>query len=260
MLSLRETHSRSTNACFLSSFDYSEVRSSNIKAQSPGNFCLMVSRFQSHPTVQSALNALFRLVRDTADPLFPTLSGSTQLLLNLRFISHSFVDALSTYVFDTAIRSSFDSFLARLRAASPDSSGRSHAKEFTDIFALSDMHSTTLDSILSACLLRTSQRAAGDLLRTCLESILELCILAGEIKRRRIKEYNASIELEELGKVLRERIRTFVSPGILQLLSVQINRTKLVSNRLWCSKRSSTKALRSRTFLSSSYISSNNSR
>lgn len=220
MLSSRETHSRSTSACFLSSFGCLEVRLSRIKYSSLSSHVFF--RCHCHPAVQSALNALFCMARDTADPLFPTFSESTKLLLDLRFISHSFIDALSTYIFDTAIRSNFDSFLTRLQAAASDSSGRSHANEFTDIFSLSDMHSTILDSILSACLLRSSQHAAGDLLRTCLESILELCILAGEIKRRRIKEYNASIELEELGKVIKNKIRTFVSPKLRTFLQPEL--------------------------------------
>lgn len=158
------------------------------------------------------------MTRDTSDPLFPTLSESNKLLLHLRFISHSFLDALCSYVFDTAVRANFDSFLARLQAvplasttAKPaDSSGPSPMGGFTDLFSLGDTHSSILDSILSACLLRSSQRAAGDLLRSCLESILDLCILAGEIKRRRIKEYKASMELQELGKSIREKIKTFV--------------------------------------------------
>ena len=43
------------------------------------------------------------------------------------------------------------------------------------------MYSNLVDSILSACLLRSGQRRVTDLLHEALETVLELAILASEL-------------------------------------------------------------------------------
>ncbi|KAI0779845.1 Spc98 family-domain-containing protein [Fomes fomentarius] len=173
--------------------------------------------------VENVVRTLFRLTRNTRAPLFPTLTASNKLLLYFRFIAHSFVMALSSYVYDVAIGSNMDSFLARLTAAS--SSGlststntatsdprptRDKSAVFEDVFSLADHHSKVLDDILSSCLLRSGQKAVGDILRGCTELVLELGVLAGEIKDGNLEEYEAAPMLDELWGRFRAKMTTFV--------------------------------------------------
>jgi hypothetical protein len=156
--------------------------------------------------VEHVSKAFFRMTRENTEPLFPTLTSSNKLLLHFRFITHSFVTSLSSHVFDTAIRGNFDAFLARLTSRT----SHSNEYEFSDVFALADAHSVMLDSILSACLLRSGQKAVGDLLRGVLELVLELGILAGDLKRGRLGEYEAAPLLEDLYATFRGKMSTLV--------------------------------------------------
>ena len=67
-----------------------------------------------------------------------------------------------------------------------------------------------LDDILSACLLRSGQKAVGDVLRACLELVLELAVLAGDRYRGRLEEYQAAPLLEDLWERFRKRMATLV--------------------------------------------------
>ena len=188
----------------------------------------------SYEPVENVVRTLFRLTRKTATPLFPTLSPSNKLLLHFRFVAHSFVMALSSYVYDVAIGSNMDGFLTRLTAASsptPATSGlaastssntsdhrpesRDEHAVFADVFSLADHHSRVLDDILSSCLLRSGQKAVGDILRGCMELVLELGILAGEVRDGNLEEYEAAPMLEELWGKFRTRMTTFVSLSLL---------------------------------------------
>jgi Gamma tubulin complex component C-terminal len=158
------------------------------------------------------MNSLYRMTRDASNPLFATLTQSNKLLLHFRSVAQTFVNAISSYVFDTAIRGNFDAFLLQIRPpdqADGDQSGTA-SKSFSDVFALSSLHSSVMDDILSACLLRSRQRAIGDLLRSCLELVLDLCILAGELKRKRLEEYNVAPLLEDLFSAFRGKITSLV--------------------------------------------------
>jgi len=93
-----------------------------------------------------------------------------------------------------------DSFLARLTPGT-----------FTDVFELADAHSDVMDDVLSACLLRSSQRTAGDALRGCMETALELCVLAGERRRGRVEEYAAVPLLEKIHASFVEKMDILVS-------------------------------------------------
>ncbi|KAJ6476059.1 gamma-tubulin complex, DGRIP91/SPC98 component protein [Mycena vitilis] len=153
--------------------------------------------------VEHAMAAVFRLCRGTARPLFPTFTASNKLLLHLRFIVHSFVANLSEYVLDTAIGGNFDPFLARLSPAAED-----QAPAFPDVFALAKAHSALMDDVLSACLLRSGQRAAGDLLRQALELVLDFAVLVGDLKTGRLEEYCAVPLLEDLAGRFRSKMAT----------------------------------------------------
>ena len=158
------------------------------------------------------MNSLYRMTRDASSPIFATLTQSNKLLLHFRSVAQTFVNAISSYIFDTAIRGNFDAFLLQIRPPDqadgnlPDSTSTS----FDDVFALSDLHSSVMDDILSACLLRSAQRAVGDLLRSCLELVLDLCILAGELKRKRLEEYRAAPLLEDLFTAFRSKVTSLV--------------------------------------------------
>jgi hypothetical protein len=159
---------------------------------------------RSNYAVESAIRAAFRITHQ--DVLFPTLSQSRKLLTHFRFVAQSFVTTLSAYVFDVAIGGNFDAFLARVTACRLGTSS-----EFSDVFSLAGAHSAVLDDILSACLMRSGQRAAGDLLRGSLELVLELCIMIGDLKDGRLQEYQASSALDVLFVAFRKKMSTLVS-------------------------------------------------
>ncbi|KAG1735090.1 Spc98 family-domain-containing protein [Suillus paluster] len=159
--------------------------------------------------VESAIRAAFRMANQ--DVLFPTLNQSRKLLTHFRFVAHSFVVTLSAYIFDVAIGGNFDAFLARVAACRLGTSS-----EFTDVFSLAKAHSAVLDDILSACLIRSAQRAAGDLLRGSLELVLELCVMIGDLKDGRLQEYQASSALDVLFAAFRKKISTLIK--ILEVL------------------------------------------
>ncbi|KAJ7352355.1 gamma-tubulin complex, DGRIP91/SPC98 component protein [Mycena albidolilacea] len=155
--------------------------------------------------VEHALAAVFRMCRPAARPLFPTFTPSNKLLLHFRFIAHAFVSTLSEYILDTAIGGNFDPFLASLSLSQPAYDG--HSLGFSDVFALAKAHSALMDDVLSACLLRSSQRAAGDLLRQALELVLEFAVLVGERKTGRLEEYEAAPRLGDLAGRFRAKMR-----------------------------------------------------
>ncbi|KAH9892864.1 Spc98 family-domain-containing protein [Cubamyces lactineus] len=177
--------------------------------------------------VESVVRTLFRFTRKAATPLFPTFTPANKLLLHFRFVAHAFVTALSSYVYDIAIGSNMDAFLAHLSAASSSSNsgfpndgddlsasgfGRRGREPvaFADVFALAEHHSRVLDDILSSCLLRSGQKAVGDILRQCMELVLELGILAAGLKDGELEEYEAAPALEELWDRFRDKMTTFV--------------------------------------------------
>ncbi|KAG1742908.1 Spc98 family-domain-containing protein [Suillus lakei] len=169
--------------------------------------------------VESAIRAAFRMTHQ--DVLFPTLNQSRKLLTHFRFVAHSFVATLSAYIFDVAIGGNFDAFLARVAACRLGTSS-----EFTDVFSLAEAHSAVLDDILSACLMRSAQRTAGDLLRGSLELILEFCVMIGDLKDGRLQEYQASSVLDVLFAAFRQKIST-----LIQVLEVLLEKDVKSSQR-----------------------------
>ncbi|KAF9268640.1 hypothetical protein L218DRAFT_969958 [Marasmius fiardii PR-910] len=152
--------------------------------------------------VENATAAVFRMTRNPATPLFQTLVGSRKLLMHFRFISQQFVSSLSGYIYDTAISGNYGPFLNKLR---PDEQA-----PFPDVFSLAEAHSDMMDDILAACLMRTSQRVAGSHLRECLNIILKFAIVVGELHRGRLKEYEASVVMEDLFNRFRKRMTSLV--------------------------------------------------
>ncbi|KDQ57579.1 hypothetical protein JAAARDRAFT_47494 [Jaapia argillacea MUCL 33604] len=157
--------------------------------------------------VENVVRVLFRLTRHATQPLFPTLTGSNKLLLHFRYICHTFVSSFSSYVFDVAIRAHYDGFLSQLE---PHSGADSSSRNFSDVFALAEQHSAVMDTILSTCLLRSGQRAVGDLLRSCLEVVLDFGVLVGELRRQRLQEYQAAPMLDDLFETFCQKMTTLV--------------------------------------------------
>ncbi|KAI0371144.1 hypothetical protein BV20DRAFT_1120885 [Pilatotrama ljubarskyi] len=174
--------------------------------------------------VENVVRTLFRITRKASSPLFPTLTPANKLLLHFRFVAHGFVMVLSSYVYDVAIGSNMDAFLARLSSPpSPpqqdphrlhprdgDGDGKAGPALFADVFGLAEHHSRVLDDVLSSCLLRSGQKAVGDILRQCMELVLELGVLAGNLKDGHVEEYEAAPVLEALWSRFRAKMSTFV--------------------------------------------------
>ncbi|CCM00410.1 uncharacterized protein FIBRA_02440 [Fibroporia radiculosa] len=159
--------------------------------------------------VHSVIATIFRLTRKASHPLFPTLARSNELLIHFRFVTHSFVLSLSSYLYDRVIAGTFDAFLDKLRPPSQDATP-SRSPAFSDVFSLAESHSQMMDDILSACLLRSGQKSVGDLLRGCLDIVVEFGILAGERYMDRLPEYRAAVALENVWNRFRNRISTLV--------------------------------------------------
>lgn len=164
---------------------------------------------------EHAIAAVFRMTRLANEPLLPTLDRSARLLLHFRYNASIFVSALSEYLFDVAIGAHFDAFLERLELSSQDDGDSS----FSDIFALATGHAYMLDDVLSACLLRSTQRTAGDTLRQILEIVLQFAVLVGELKRGRSREYEGSMAIDKLHRSFRKRMVALVG-GSLPLWKV----------------------------------------
>ncbi|KAL1704926.1 gamma-tubulin complex component protein [Schizophyllum commune] len=161
--------------------------------------------------VQHALSSLYRMSTDSVAPVFDTLAQARKKLLHLRFVAQSFVTAVSSYVFDAAIRGNFDAFLDRVSLSAAQLSAEAASEEeeaFTDVFSLADAHSGMMNDILNACLLRSGQRSVSKFLQQSLETILQLCVMIGELKEERIEEYRAAAALDEIYDTFRSKTST----------------------------------------------------
>ena len=115
--------------------------------------------------------------------------------MHFRFLASSFVSTVTSYVYDTAVGENFDAFLKKLSSNTAE-----RDDTFQDAFHMADYHSRVMDDILSACLLRSSQKTAGDILRGVLDIILEFGILIGDRHNGLLEEYQAVEPLEQLFK------------------------------------------------------------
>ncbi|KAK7472513.1 hypothetical protein VKT23_000628 [Stygiomarasmius scandens] len=157
--------------------------------------------------VEYALHAVYRMSVSTERPIFPTLASSYKLFLHFRFIAQSFISNLSGYVYETAIGGNFGPFLASLR---PSAAKLDNRFRFSDVFSLADAHSRLLNDILTACLMRTSQRAAGALLKDAMELVLDFTVLTGELYRGRMEEYQAAPLLENMHRQFRKKMASLL--------------------------------------------------
>jgi hypothetical protein len=162
-------------------------------------------------SAESVCRALYRMTRSASEPLFPTLNRHRALLDLARFGVHTFVSALAAYAYDTAVRRQFDAFLADVATHAAHALGTTGTdSRFADVFALAEYHSAVLDDVLSACLLRSNQRAAGARVQRCLELVLELSVLMGRRRLGHIEEYQAAPELEAVWQKFQTEKRRLV--------------------------------------------------
>lgn len=182
------------------------------------------------------MRVVYRLTRPKSILVFETLPETQTLVLHFRFMAQSFVSVLSAYIADTAVRGNVDAFAVRLQAAETaihaDSSSLNiavdadgarvnhyHLTLFTDVYALMQRHSETLDAVLAACLLRGAQHALRDIIRSLLETILEFANLVGNAHRamvdpvagRQFDELSAALRIEALFAKFRKAREVLVS-------------------------------------------------
>ena len=145
------------------------------------------------------------------EPLFQTLTKSNELLLSFVYLAHTFVQMLTSYIYDVAIGGHFNAFLFKVALSEKAEKSTESVHAFTDIVSLAKYHSEVMDVILSSCLLRSAQKPVSDALRSCLETILGLGSLVGALRYGRMKEYEASHQVEDLYKKFHSAVMHFVS-------------------------------------------------
>lgn len=174
--------------------------------------------------VQSILRLLALWSRRILEPVFKIQASSNKLFLYFRQISQTFVDALSSFIFDVAIDENFDGLLTGLRevelfgSATDDihfSPSLSISKDanivISDVDTLTVHHSRVLDNILHACLLGPGQETMQDMLRACLQILVQFGMLVINVKRGRMNEVDASTDLEDLFRRFRAKVLVLVS-------------------------------------------------
>lgn len=153
-------------------------------------------------------------------------AAATALLRRFRFHTHTFVSVLTSYVFDTVVRTNFDAFNLKLRTieelhymrqrewnqlntARPGSSHQQEPpKPAADIFEVMGDHSKMLDKILGGCMLRTQQRAISDVVEDILSIILLLGSLVRDFKRHALSEEDATAQLQKLHTTFERKMMT----------------------------------------------------
>lgn len=160
--------------------------------------------FTSSFAVENVMRIIFRLTRTSSDAIFPYNSRAQNILIHFRFAAQSFMMSFTSYVYDTAIGGNFDAFLARISSAesSPDLAAENY---FSDVFSLMQRHSRVMDDILSACLLRSVQKAVREILEAVLGSIVEFGVLVGNVKNGHVKAAEAALKVEELFDLFKEK-------------------------------------------------------
>jgi hypothetical protein len=189
--------------------------------------------------VETVSRGLFNSIHK-GEELFPDKPQAKALLRRFRFLSHTFVSSLITYVFDTAIGVQFDRFMERFgdiiqrhvasnheRVTSSTDGvqgeyvGINDAEPVADIFEVMNDHSKTLDKILGGCILRTQQRAISEVQEYVLSLILQLGSLVRDLKRGALHQDDAEAQLQKLFYNFERRMITFVRDTLIMVDIVQ---------------------------------------
>lgn len=172
--------------------------------------------------VETVSRGLFHSIHQTTpdEELFKSKPQTYRLLLRFRFQTHSFVSALTSYIFDSAIGTHFNSFMRRLDLvvrqirlhSRQERDGDEGSPSVPDVFELMNDHSKVLDKILGACILRTQQRAIAEVVTDILSNVLDLGTLVGDIKRGIVDDSTGEERVKKLYNTFERKMFTFVCP------------------------------------------------
>ena len=166
---------------------------------------------QSYSLVQATQRQTYRSIRQAAES-----SQNQKHIDTLQFRIQSFLSSFTDYVYDVAIRENFDVFLQDLctsaSAEQTETDTETKVRRVTprlgDIFEVGKRHSSVLDRIMTACLLRGPQKGMFARLEVCLGCVVRLGVLVGVTRGDSGDEMKR--ELEELGKTFESGMIDFV--------------------------------------------------
>jgi hypothetical protein len=183
--------------------------------------------------VETVSRGLFHSVHQTTpnEELFKLKPQAHRLLLRFRFQTHSFVSALTSYIFDCAIGTHFNAFMRRLDSvvqqirlhSRQERDGEDGFPSVPDVFALMNDHSKMLDKILGACMLRTPQRAIAEVVTDILSNILDLGTLVGDMKRGIVDDPTGEARVNKLYYTFERKMFTFVCLFPIRLSQPRLN-------------------------------------
>ena len=170
--------------------------------------------------METVSRGLFHSVQQTTpgEDLFKAKPQTHRLLLRFRFQTHSFVSALTSYIFDSAIGAHFNAFMRRLESVVQQvrlhsRKGRDGDEDFAsvpDAFEFMNDHSKMLDKILGACMLRTQQRAIAEVVTDILSIVLNLGTLVGDMKRGIVDDSTGEARIKKLYHTFERKMFTLV--------------------------------------------------
>lgn len=177
--------------------------------------------------METVSRGVFHSVHQTTpdEALFKSKPQTRRLLLRFRFQTHSFVSALTSYIFDSAIGTHFNAFMQRLESVVEQI--RLHSREKRDgdegspsgpdVFELMNGHSKMLDKILGACMLRTQQRAIAEVVTDILSNVLNLGTLVGDMRRGTVDDSTGETRIKKLYHTFERKMFTLVCPLLIRL-------------------------------------------
>ncbi|KZO94300.1 hypothetical protein CALVIDRAFT_599972 [Calocera viscosa TUFC12733] len=165
------------------------ILSDNVVSKYRGIFSFLLRVLRVDTVVRTIFHPSFH------ESLFPASAQHTRLLYRTRFLAQSFITSLVDYLFDTAIRSPWDAFHARLTHVRESNA---HDTELQDVFAVAAYHDAVMDSILEGCMLRSHQTKLAGELKTSLGTVLLLGQLVLDRRRGTVSEGEGGKKLEAL--------------------------------------------------------------
>jgi hypothetical protein len=178
--------------------------------------------------VEAVSKRLQRIDHQSAGKILRTHPAALKGFRGLRFRIYAFVASFTSYVYDSAIRTHYDAFIDRLvsvrdglsasshRHGAHDHEGDAEDEDLHDIFQVSARHSTALDRIMTALLLRGPQKNMNARLTACMDVILAFGYLAVQMEEEVVGVEKAVEKIYYLSKQWRtnmlELVRSNHSP------------------------------------------------
>jgi len=175
------------------------------------------------------------------ESLFATDPSARVLLSRFSFQIQAFITAFSNYVYDIAIGRPFDHFLSslerlRLHVLEASEGSSQGINTALDVFALAQIHSDVMDSILASCLLRSKQGAVSEALCDAMRVILHFGRLVVRTALKEVPEIQASEEMEDLHQNFERCIGRFVRPPLILCTSLHSD-PAVKDHASWCPRR-----------------------